>query len=82
MFTQQVKSSLITSGILTVVVVIIVLMSVPKKQNPNNPYEQPKINLFRTFVLSFLGCFTVVYLTTDNDTNNMMTNIIQGEPDF
>lgn len=82
MVSQQIKNTLITSGILSAVVVIIVIICAPRKQDPKNPYEQPRMNLFKTIVLSFVSCFAVIYLTSDNDTNNMMTNIIQGEPDF
>lgn len=77
----QTQNLLITAGVLSVITTILVLWNTP---NPNqyNEKQNKTGNLIKVLLLSFGLCALVLYIMQDNDQNSMMTNIIQGEPDF
>lgn len=77
----QTQNILITAGVLSVITTVLVLWNTP---NPNqyNEKQNKTGNLIKVLLLSFGLCALVLYIMQDNDQNAMMTNIIQGEPDF
>jgi len=73
----QTKNILITSSVLSIIMTVIVIWNTPTDKNHNK-----KNSFFKVLVLSFIACSFVLYVMLDNDSNAMMTNIIQGDPDF
>ena len=71
---------LIVAVILAIVVTVLVLWNTPK-QVANEKRSTTK-QVFKTFIIAFIVCGIVAYVMQDNEENNMMANIIKGEPDF
>ena len=70
---------IIVALVFAVIVTILVLMNTPKRGEEK---RSNAAHVFKTFVVSFIVCGVVAYVMQDNEDNNMMANIIKGEPDF
>ena len=78
---------------LAALVSILVLISMPKPMTPQEKQHNTK-TVIKSFVISTLIIFTVMYITNGNGTGegkscttegakiDMMKHMIQGEPDF
>jgi len=82
MLSSVIKKTLLTSVVLAIIVSVLVLMNTPKNIKEYQESKRHMSIIIRTFVISFILCFLVVYVMQDNDSNSMMTNIIKSEPDF
>lgn len=72
---------LVVGGIFAVAVTVLVLLNTPKSYSQEERRSMVK-TVFKTFVMSFVVCGVIAYVLQDNESNNMMTNIIKGDPDF
>jgi uncharacterized membrane protein len=66
------------AGIITVLVIV----NMPKTEQ--NQLKNNTTSLaFKTFLLSFAICYTIVYFANDSsNSNDVMQHMLQGEPDF
>lgn len=78
----MVYSPLITASIFASVVTVLVLINIPKQQSNDKKQNSFFVIVLKAFIMSFLVCGVVAYVLHDNDTNNMMTNILKSHPDF
>ena len=70
---------IIVAVIFAVIVTVLVLMNTPKRGEER---RSNAAHVFKTFFIALIVCGVVAYVMQDNEDNNMMANIIKGEPDF
>ena len=65
------------------VVSVLVLWNTPTSGQDVRQQQQNKVgHMIKVILISFGLCALVLYIMGGDDQNAMMTNIIQGEPDF
>ena len=72
---------IITTFVFAIVVTVLVLLNTPRSE-ANSPRPNTSKQVFKVFMVSLVVCGIVAYVLQDNEENNMMANIIKGDPDF
>ena len=70
-------SALIHSAVLAILVLVFTRRGIQDDMK-----QSSSARVFKVFIVSLITCTLIAYILYDNESNNMMTNIIKTEPDF
>lgn len=82
-----IKSEVITSLVMALTVTVLVLIHTPKYvKHPKDPMSEDHykriVIAIRSFVISFIACYALVYIFSNDGSSSIMSHIKTGEPDF
>lgn len=74
-----IKNELISASIMSLLVAILVWWNTPS--NPDDKSRQPVL-FIKSFLIAFAVTFAFLYFTSDSGTDEVITHMIKGQPDF
>lgn len=77
-----IKNELVSSGVVAVLVSVLVWLHVPKDSVVNNKRVSATTLVLKSFIISFIVAYAAFYFFGDSGSDDVLDNIITGEPDF
>jgi len=77
-----IKNELVSAGIVSLLVSVLVWMHVPRQSVVNNKQVSSTNLVIKSFIVSFIASYAVFYFLGDTGSDDVLENVIQGEPNF